>query len=271
MIGAIAGDILGSTYEILNTKRKDFTLFRPLSRYTDDTVLTIATADCILHDGNFMEYYRKYCISNQMRGYGSKFYLWALFNGKEPYNSMGNGSAMRVSPIGYIAKSVDEVLYFAEKSASATHNHPEGIKGAQAVALAIYLAKQNSSKEEIKYFIESKLGYDLSMSYDDLKKSYKGGGTCPLTVPQAIICFLDSTDFEDSIRNAIALGGDSDTLACITGSIAEAYYKKIPAEIIEKTINKLPTKFIATIHEFSEKYIPEQIYHNYEQAIKKRG
>lgn len=258
MIGSITGDIIGSTYEIINTKKKDFNLFRPLSRYTDDTVLTIATADCILHNGNFMEYYRKYCISNQMRGYGSKFYIWALFNGKEPYNSMGNGSAMRVSPIGYIAQSIEEVLELAEHSASVTHNHPEGIKGAQAVALAIYLAKENSSKEEIRDYIERKFSYDLSMSYHDLKKSYKGGGTCPLTVPQAIISFLDSVNYEDAVRNAIALGGDSDTLACITGSIAEAYYKEIPTEIIEKAVVKLPPKFIAIINEFNQKYVPWQ-------------
>jgi len=255
MIGAIAGDIIGSTYEILNTKKKDFRLFRPMSRYTDDTVLTIATADCFLSDGNYGEYYRKYCIHNQMRGYGSRFYIWALFNGKEPYNSMGNGSAMRISPIGYVANSLEEVMLLASISASATHNHPEGIKGAQAIATAIYLSNHNSSKEEIKKHIEKEFAYDLSISYEELKKTYKGGGTCPLSVPQSIISFLESTDYEDAIRNAISLGGDSDTLACMTGGIAEAYYKEIPEYILKKTYEKLPSKFVSIINEFNQKYI----------------
>lgn len=255
MIGAIAGDIIGSTYELLNTKKKDFNLFRAMSRYTDDTVLTIATADCILQNGDYAEFYRKYCIQNQMRGYGSKFYFWAMFHKRQPFMSMGNGSAMRVSPIGYVANSLEEAMSLAELSASVTHNHPEGIKGAQAIATAIYLCNQNGSKEDLKEHMERLFSYDLSMSYEEMKENYKGGETCPLTVPQAIISFLDSTDYEDAIRNAIALGGDSDTLACMTGGIAEAYYKEIPKEIRERTLKKLPPKFITIIDEFTDKYI----------------
>lgn len=165
MIGAIAGDIIGSVYEFINTKNKNFKLFTPLSRYTDDTVLTIATADCILHDGDFAEYYRKYCIHNPFRGYGSRFLLWSLLNRKEPYNSMGNGSAMRVSPIGYKAKSLEEAMSLAKASASVTHNHTEGIKGAQAIVAAVYLSNHNCSKKEIKEFIEKEFGYDLFISY----------------------------------------------------------------------------------------------------------
>lgn len=256
MLGAIAGDIIGSTYEVFNTKNKNFNLYRPFSRYTDDTVLTIATADCILNDGNYEDYYKNYCLKNQFRGYGSRFYFWAMLNKKESYNSMGNGSAMRVSPIGYISNSLEEVMELAKLSASVTHNHPEGIKGAQAIATAIYMFNNDYSKKDVKEFIEHTFSYDLSLSYSDLKSIYTGGETCPLTVPQAIISFLESTDFEDAIRNAISLGGDSDTLACMTGAIAEAYYKGIPPHIEENTLKRLKPKFIKIINEFRKEYMP---------------
>lgn len=255
MIGAIAGDIIGSTYEILNTKDKNFNLYRPLSRYTDDTVLTVATADCILKDGNFGEYYRNYCLNNPLRGYGTKFSIWAILNKKEAYYSMGNGSAMRVSPVGFMANSLDQALYLAEKTAIVTHNHPEGIKGAKAVVSTIYLCRLGWSKEDIKEYIEATFGYDLSISYNKLKSIYKGGGTCPDSVPEAIIAFLYSTDYEDAIRNAISIGGDSDTIACITGGIAEAYYKEIPQYILDNTFKRLNPKFIEVIKEFQAKYM----------------
>lgn len=259
MLGAIAGDIIGSTYEILNTKKKDFKLYRPFSRYTDDTVLTIATADCLLHNGNYTEYYRNYCLHNQMRGYGSRFYLWALLHKKKPYHSMGNGSAMRISPLAYAAKSLEEVMELAKVSASVTHNHPEGIKGAQAIACAIYLCLHNASKDEVKEYIENTFMYDLALTYDELKETYDGGGTCPLTVPQAIICFLTSTDYEDAIRNAITIGGDSDTIACMTGGIAEAYYKEIPTYIKENTLNHLNPHFKKVLLEFQNTYMKEYL------------
>lgn len=254
MLGAIAGDIIGSTYEIINKKKKDINLYPLFSRYTDDTVLTIATADCLLHDGDFGEYYRKYTLRNQMRGYGSRFYFWAMFNKRKPYNSMGNGSAMRVSPVAYVAKNIEQVMSLAKQSAEVTHNHIEGIKGAQAIACAIYLSLQNTPKEEIKNFIEETFEYDLGMSYKTLQRTYKGGTTCPLTVPQSIICFLDSKSFEDAIRNAISIGGDSDTIACMTGSIAEAYYSEIPEYIVENTLKKISPRFQKVIQEFKSVY-----------------
>lgn len=257
MIGSIAGDIIGSTYEILNTKNKNFNLYRPFSIYTDDTILTIATADCILKDGNFSEYYRKYFLNHPWRMfmYGPKFTKWAILNEKQPYGSMGNGSAMRVSPVGFMANSLDQALYLAEKTAKVTHNHPEGIKGAKAVASTIYLSRLGWSKEDVKEYVESSFGYNLSISYEELKLTYKGGGTCQDSVPQAIIAFLYSDSYEDAIRNAVSIGGDSDTIACITGGIAEAYYKEIPQFILDNTYKRLNSNFISVIKEFQSKYM----------------
>lgn len=255
MIGVIAGDIIGSTYQVLNVKDKNFTLYRQLSRYTDNTVLTIATADCVLNDGDFSEYYKKYFRENPLRGYGAKFTIWALQDKKNPYNKMDGRSATRVSPIGYIARSLDDVRRLAEKSTIVTHSHPEEIKSSQAIAMAIFLSLYDCSKDEIRKLIEYEFHYDLSMSYDELKKSYKCKGTSSLIVPQAIISFLDSTNYEEAIRNAICIGGDSNTLACITGGIAEAYYKDIPKNILDNTIKRLKPNFADIMGRFSKKFI----------------
>lgn len=253
LLGAISGDIIGSTYEILNTNRKDFNLFRPFSRYTDDTVLTIATADCLLSEGDFSEFYKRYCRQNLGRGYGGRFLGWSLSTKKEPYNSLGNGSAMRVSPIAYVASSLEEALYLAKESAIVTHNHPEGIKGAQAIATSMYLAYKNVSKENIKEYIENEFKYEI-LTLDEFTKKGKPDTTCQNNVPQAISAFLESDDFETCIRNAISLGGDSDTVACMAGGIGEAFYKEIPEKILNNTYKKLNTKFIKIIDEFSSKY-----------------
>ena len=253
LIGAISGDIIGSTYEIFNTKNKNFNLFRMLSRYTDDTVLTIATADCLLHNGNFAKFYKKYCRENLGRGYGSRFLMWALSNSEKPYYSLGNGSAMRVGPIAYVAKSIEEALFLAEKSASVTHNHPEGIKGAQAITSSMYLANYGASKDEIKKYVEINFGYKI-LQLEEYRRTKKPDTTCPNSVPQAIAAFIESDNFEDAIRNAISLGGDSDTVACMTGGIAEAFYKDIPEEIMKFTYKKLNKKFINVIKSFHAKY-----------------
>jgi ADP-ribosylglycohydrolase len=254
MLGAIAGDIIGSTRENLRIKRKDFELFPRLSTYTDDTVLTVAVADAILNGKGCGKTIKAYARRHPQRGYGPKFMLWVRSSGIEPYNSLGNGSAMRVSPVAHAYDSDESVLMHAKKSAECTHSHPEGIKGAQATALAIYLARSGADKEDIRRQISGRFGYDLDRTVDSIRPEYRINLTCPGSVPEAIIAFLDSRDFEDAIRNAISLGGDADTQAAIAGAIAEAYYKGIPSSILEKTWSKIPQSFQNIIVGFSEKY-----------------
>lgn len=227
ILNAICGDIIGSTHEFGFGRTKDynFPLFDQFQRFTDDTVHTIAVADWLMHtDRTGIELVKK-LKSWSMRynyGFGHLFNQWLFSANKEPYNSYGNGSAMRVSPVGYIATSLEECLELATVSAAVTHNHPEGIKGAQAIASAIYLNRQGKSKEEIKEFIINTFNYDLNRSYDDIKKIYKFDATCQGSVPESIICWLESIDYIDCIRKAVSLGGDADTVACIAGSICGA-------------------------------------------------
>ncbi|MDD5209614.1 MAG: ADP-ribosylglycohydrolase family protein [Elusimicrobiales bacterium] len=254
MLGAIAGDIIGSVYENFHTKRKDFRLFTPLSSFTDDTVLTVAVAEAILSGKPYGESIRSYARSYPLRGYGGGFMRWALIPGSAPYNSFGNGSAMRVSPVAWAFEKEEEMLAQAEFSAACTHNHPEGIKGAQAAALAVFLARKGAAKEEIKTSIASRYGYDLSRKLDEIRPSYKTEISCQASVPEAIIAFLEAENFEDAVRNAVSLGGDADTQAAIAGSIAEAYYKGIPAEILQRVNKKLPAGFLDVIARFRAKF-----------------
>ncbi len=254
MLGAIAGDIIGSVRENFSIKRKDFELFPKICFYTDDTVLTIAVADAILNNKDYGETIKKYARRHPLRGYGPKFSLWMMSPVSTPYNSLGNGSAMRVSPVALAFNDEESVLQQAKASAECTHNHPEGIKGAQAVALAIYLARSGSDKDEIRKQISKRFNYNLSRTVDEIRPDYKFDITCPGSVPEAIIAFLDSTDFEDAIRNAISLGGDADTQAAIAGAIAEAYYKGIPQHIFEKIWEKIPKSFREIIASFSARY-----------------
>jgi len=239
MLGAIMGDIIGSVYEGAPIKTKDFPLFDPHCRFTDDSVLTIAVAYAITSKTPYYKAIREVGRRYPRAGYGGSFVHWLFSDHPKPYNSWGNGSAMRVSPIGYAFNDQQSVLSEAEASAAITHNHPEGIKGAQATALAVFFARQGKEKGLIKQEIENRFGYNLSRSVDDIRPGYMYDISCQGTVPEAIIAFLDSTSFEDAIRNAVSLGGDSDTLACITGGIAEAYYKEIPVEILSETRQKL--------------------------------
>lgn len=224
MIGAIAGDIIGSVYENLRTKRKDFRLFTPVSTFTDDTVLTVAVADAILSGTDYGETIKAYARRHPMRGYGPRFLAWMVTPGTKPYNSFGNGSAMRISPVAYAFDSEEDVVREAEQSAACTHSHPEGIKGAQAVALAVFLARKGAGKDEIRQAVSGRFGYDLSRTVDGIRPGYRIDLTCQGSVPEAIIAFLDSESFEDAVRNAVSLGGDADTQACIAGAIAEAHY-----------------------------------------------
>lgn len=226
MLGAIAGDIIGSVYEGNNIKTKDFSLFQPFSTFTDDTVLTVAVADVLMINGNYAQTFKRYFRDYPDRGYGGSFYMWARSDRILPYNSFGNGSAMRVSPVGWAFDSLEETLQEAERSAAVTHNHLEGIKGAQATATAIYLARHRKSKEEIKFYISNNFGYNLNRTLKEIRPSYNFDVTCQGSVPESIIAFLESESYEDCLRNAVSLGGDSDTIASIAGGIAEAFYRR---------------------------------------------
>jgi len=248
MLGAIAGDIIGSVYERNNIKTKSFELFTFKSKFTDDSVLTFATMDSIVNGKSFNQSYKQWFRSYPHAGFGESFKKWGMSDKTKPYNSYGNGSAMRVSPIGFYYNSLDEVLMKAEESAIVTHNHPEGIKGAKATAAAIFLASSGRGKVDIKNYIEETFGYNLSENIDSIRTWYSFDVSCKGSVPQAIKSFLESDSYEDAIRNAISIGGDSDTIACITGGIAEAFYKKIP-EYITRVAKELLTKEMKEILE----------------------
>lgn len=263
MLGAIAGDIIGSVYENFRTKRKDFRLFTPVSTFTDDTVLTVAVADAILSGADYGSTIKSYARRHPLRGYGPRFLYWMVTPGLKPYNSFGNGSAMRVSPVAHAFSSEDEVLEQARRTAECTHNHPEGIKGAQAAALAIFLARQGADKHSIRKKIQDSFGYDLSRTVESIRLTYRIDLTCQGSVPESIIAFLDATSFEDAVRNAVSLGGDADTQACIAGAIAEAYYKEIPPKILQqisrRTAKALWKKTLQFYRKFGIKEIIEQL------------
>ncbi|GAA6750395.1 ADP-ribosylglycohydrolase family protein [Thermus antranikianii] len=254
MLGAIAGDIIGSVYEQKPIKTKDFPLFQPGSRYTDDTVLTVAIARAILRKTPYGEEMRRWGRRYPHAGYGPGFRAWLFSHDPRPYGSFGNGSAMRVSPVGFAFQTEEEVLREARAAAEVTHNHPEGIKGAQAVALAVFLARTGWEKEAIRLRIQSLFGYDLSRPLEEIRPAYAFDGTCQGTVPQAIRAFLESTSYEDAIRNAVSLGGDSDTLASIAGGIAEAYYGGVPELIRDKVKRVLPPDLWAVVEEFYQRF-----------------
>ena len=265
MLGAIIGDTVGSVYEFNNIKTTDFPLFDPRSNYTDDSIMTMAVADWLLTDpqhgmdtleASFLGFAKKYPCP--MGGYGGGFHRW-LFHPEQlasydedgnhaigkrhPYNSFGNGAAMRCSANGWMFDTLEETERVAGLSAAITHNHPEGIKGAQSTAAAIFMARNGKSKEEIKEYISTKYGYNLNRTCDEIRPVYDWDSSCQGTVPEAMVAFLDSTDFESAIRLAVSLGGDSDTLACITGGIAEAFYKAIPDDIALNIWSLIPDDF----------------------------
>ena len=249
MLGAIVGDIVGSVYEFDNHRSKDFPLFTERSHFTDDTILTIATADTLMQNewdfaAKYREYGKKYPSS-----YGSRFQDWIEEVITGPYDSFGNGSAMRVSPVAWYVNHDHRVMFLAEKSAGVTHNHPEGIKGAQATAMAILWARQGTPRNRIRRDIEEQFEYDLSVSVDELRETYEYNETCQRTVPEAICCFLEADGFEDAIRNAISIGGDSDTLAAITGSIAEAKWG-VPEAIRIEALERVDGALVETYERF---------------------
>ena len=270
MYGAILGDIIGSPYEFdQGGKTKDFPLFSPDSTYTDDTVMTVAVAGSFL-DMQFAEdddvtrdrlvYYMKDWASRYPHaGYGGRFLQWLRSVDPKPYNSWGNGSAMRVSAIGWLFEDLAMTRAMARLSAAVTHNHPEGIKGAEATAAVIYLARNGSSKAEIRDFVQSVFGYDLSRTCDEIRPGYCHVESCQETVPEAITAFLEGESFEDVIRTAVSLGGDCDTLTCIAGSMAEAFYG-VPQELKEACVERLPRDIRRILQRFDDRLagLPEE-------------
>lgn len=254
MIGAIAGDIIGSVHEGAGTKVKDFPLFHDDCRFTDDTVLTLAVAAQLLWGGGYVDAFHEFFHAYPQAGYGGTFIRWAEQRRREPYNSWGNGSAMRVSPIGFAFDSLDEVMAESKASAEVTHNHPEGLRGAQATAVAILLARMGQEKADIRRHIETEFGYRLSDRLDDIRETYAFDVSCQGSVPQSMIAFLESECYEDAIRNAISLGGDADTMACIAGGIAEAFYGSVPDDIRARAFDSLDTRLRKIAVEFVDTY-----------------
>lgn len=260
MIGAIIGDIVGSRFEFNNYRATDFELFTEESTFTDDTVCTIAVAHWLLVSSErgvtsaerFATMLKKWCNKYPNESYGARFSQWIASPAKQPapYNSFGNGAAMRISPVGDYFSSLDDTLHYSDMVTGVTHNHPEGIKGARAIAEAIFLARKGVGKDEMKSTIERTYGYDLSASCQTIRAHNQFDETCQVTVPQAIVAFLESRDFEDAIRLAVSIGGDSDTIAAITGGLAEVYYKDIPPEFVDEVKERLPQEMQKILRDF---------------------
>jgi len=256
MLGAIAGDVIGSIYERQRTKEKDFPLFSPGSRFTDDSVLTCAVADRLLHGGDYVRTFHDWFHAYPNAGYGGTFIRWAMLRQDQPYGSWGNGSAMRVSPVGWLAASLAEAVAEAKASAEVTHDHPEGIRGAQAVAACIHLARTGHDKQAIRDHVEREFAYRLDERLDDIRPIYRFDVSCQGSVPQSIIAFLESEDWEDAVRNAVSLGGDADTMAAIAGSIAEAFYGGVPDAIAAEVMTRLDEPLARIVRGFRDRIAP---------------
>lgn len=250
MRGAIAGDVIGCPYEWHRIKTTEFPLFRPESHWTDDSVLTVAVAEALLGGRDYSATIRKWGLRYPRSGYGGMFRRWLAMGRNRPYNSFGNGSAMRVSAVGWLRHSVEEVLAEAERSAEVTHNHPEGIKGAQAVALAILWARTGVPREEMRLELTARFGYDLDRRMEEIRPDCQFDETCQGSVPEALIAFFEAESWEAAVRNAVSLGGDADTQACIAGAVAEAYFGGVPAEIWGEVEKRLPADMVKVVGRF---------------------
>lgn len=260
ILGAIAGDVIGSVYEFYSTRNYNFELFNDRMSPTDDSVMTVAVADWILHDGELSheelaKTMRKWGRKYPHAGYGGMFSAWLDSDDAGPYNSWGNGSAMRVSPVGFAFNTMEETMEAAKTSAEVTHNHPEGIKGAQATAAAIYLARKGKAKDEIRDYISSTFGYDLSKKCAEIRMHYRFYVSCQESVPQSVCAFLDSTDYESALRETISLGGDADTMGAITGGIACAYYGGMPDDIHDFAMSKLNGDMKDVVEKFDKRFM----------------
>ena len=254
MLGAIIGDIVGSKYEFDNIRSKDFPLFSDGCGYTDDTICTVAVANALLTGDSYTDSLQRWCrkYPHPKGAYGGSFARWIFEQNPQPYGSYGNGSAMRVSPCGWL-ETLERVGREARLSAECTHNHREGIKGATSVAEAIFILRGGATKAEVRSYIETRYGYDLTRSVDEIRRTNRFDETCQVTVPQAFVCFLESHDFEDAVRNAISIGGDSDTIGAITGSLAEAHYG-VPQTIRSEALGYLPSELLEVVSAFEERF-----------------
>lgn len=254
MLGAIAGDVIGSVYEGRPTKTRNFELFSRHSTFTDDTVLTIGTAEALLHDKSYVSTYHEYYARYPHAGYGAHFAAWAQNRRTQPYGSYGNGSAMRVSPIAWARDDLASVLDEAKASAAVTHDHPEGLKGAMATAAAVFLARKRQSKPDIARYLTETFGYSLDRKLADIRPDYVFDVSCQGSVPESIICFLEADDFETTLRNAISLGGDADTMACIAGGIAEAFFDGVPGPILQEVRRRLDSPLLDVTDRFRDRF-----------------
>ncbi len=281
MLGAILGDIIGSPYEFdgVQVEEREFPLFKNESDFTDDTVMTLAIAEALMEGEEDKEKTRKLFISKMRKfgryypnaGYGAMFMDWLCREDDEPYNSFGNGSAMRVSPVGWMFDTLEKVEEFAELSAEVTHNHPEGIKGAKAVAGSIFLARTGASRYDIKKYVEQNYGYDLSRTVEEIRMYPQNSASCQVTVPAAIIAFLESEGFEGAVRKAVSMGGDTDTLGAITGSIAEAYYS-VGDNLKKEAFKRLPLDLMNVMerwHKIMMQKKMDRLFYNAESDMQK--
>lgn len=251
-VGGIVGDIVGKPYEFHPVKEKDVPLIMNASKFSDDSVMTIAVMDWLM-GRDIVESMQFWGNKYDKAGYGKSFWNWLHQTNPKPYNSFGNGSGMRVSPVGWMFDTLEETLDFAEKSANPTHNHPEGVNGAKAIAGSIWLARNSATKEQIRTFCTETFGYDMGRTVDHIRPDYRFEVSCQKSVPEAIICFLDGTSYEDVVRNAISLGGDSDTQACMAGAIAEAFGYEIPDNLYDMMLKKITPDMKVVIDVFNEK------------------
>ena len=259
MIGAIIGDVVGSAYEFANVKYKNFKMITNRTNFTDDTVCTVAFMDYFLHatkrnEETAVEYLHKWTNKYPNAGYGGRFRQWVHSSEPKPYGSYGNGSAMRISSVGWVAKDLEELRYLSNTITRITHNHPEGMKGALVVATCIFMAKKGSSKEEIKKYASSQYPEIEKFDYEELRKNYRFNETCQESVPQAIYCFLISQSFVDCLKTTVSIGGDCDTTAAMSCAIAEAYYDIVPAVLVNAIREKIPLEMLLIIDEFKNKY-----------------
>lgn len=257
MLGAIVGDFIGSVHEYQAPKHKTFPLIDPACHVTDDSLLTLVVAEWLMDDTDLVSRFHETVESYPDAGWGSGFRRWATGRSRAPYNSYGNGSAMRVSAVGWAFPSIEETIEAAARSASVTHNHPEGVRGAEATAAAVFLARTTRDRAVIKREIQERFGYDLERTVETIRPSYRYDVTCQGTVSEAIIAFLDGTDFEDTIRNAISLGGDADTLACIAGGIAHAFYGSVPKELGDAALRSVPEPLRLVWDRFRVRYLAD--------------
>ena len=253
-LGAIAGDVIGSVHEHAGTKTTEFELFTRASRFTDDSVLTVAVAEALVSGGTYRDAIQRWARAYPRAGYGGAFRRWIWSEEAGPYGSFGNGSGMRSSPVGWARASLDEVLDEARRSAEVTHDHPEGIKGAQAVAAAVFLARTGASKDEIRSAIATRFYYDLTRRIEDIRPGYSFDVTCQGSVPEALIAFLDSSGWEDAVRTSISLGGDAYTLSCMTGAVAEAFYGEVPPAIAAEVVVRLDERLRDAMASFAERF-----------------